>query len=159
MQHPKEWPISQEERQKNYRKIDYSVFCDSHARLAAQSDISLAFQKKIEYLTPQEIFDNTRKTLEFKKHIESSVRRIIETIEVIKSIRNITPWIYWLHLELRIPKLEKRLKKLNDRIKENYKKSNTHIQLSNREQESIKQEWVDIKNGILKFQENLKEYF
>lgn len=157
IQYPEERQISQEEL-KYYKKVDYSIFSDTAARVTAQSDTSLALHKTIEYISPEEIFSNTIKTLEFKKFIQSYITRITDSIQSLKKIRDISWWQYWLQLELHIPKLEDRLKKIHDRVDINYKESNTHIQLSNRKKEIIQQERLDIKNEMTKFLEDLREY-
>gem|GEM_PF-1798727 len=59
--------------------------------MIAQSDISQELRRTIEYLTPDEIFINTIKTLEFKKYIQSSIARITTTIDAIKHIKDLTP--------------------------------------------------------------------
>jgi len=153
-----EWPITKEQLQTLYSPIDYSVFSDVEARYSVQTDISKELHDTIEHMSYEDIFKNTVKTLEFKKHIQDHLNRIEDIIESLRKIKDMTWWKYGLYLELRIPQLEEKSKKLHDKVKVNYQTSNTHIQLSNRKKELIQQERLDIQNQMIKFLEDLREY-
>lgn len=153
-----EWPITKEQLQTLYSPIDYSVFSDVEARYSVQTDISKELHDTIEHMSYEDIFKNTVKTLEFKKHIQDHLNRIEDIIESLRKIKDMTWWKYGLYLELRIPQLEEKSKKLHDKVKVNYQTSNTHIQLSNRKKELIQQERLDIQTGMTKFLEDLREY-
>lgn len=157
-QPPTEWPITKEQLQTLYSPVDYSVFSDAEARYTIQTDTSYELHNSIEYMSYDDIFKNTIKTLKFKKYIQDYLDRIEDTIESLKKIKDMTWWRYGLHLELRIPQLEEKSKQLHDRVELNYKASNTHLQLSNRQKELIQQERLDIQNQMVKFLEDLREY-